>query len=112
FVLSDKTIKLIQIVFAKYPQFNKVVIYGSRAKCNYKNGSDIDLTMYGSDIPHRLLLTLLIELDDLMLPYTIDLSIFSNIDNVNLKEHINKVGKTFYSCNKLDIQHSPPGATL
>lgn len=39
--LSEKTIKAIQGVFAKYPQIDRAILYGSRAKGNYRNGSDI-----------------------------------------------------------------------
>jgi uncharacterized protein len=33
------------------------------------------------------------ELDDLMLPYTIDLSLLKQIDNPSLLSHIERVGK-------------------
>ena len=50
------------------------MIYGSRAKGNYKNGSDIDLTLYGGkDLTLNILSKMLREIDDLLLPYTIDL---------------------------------------
>ncbi len=35
-------------------------------------------------------------LDDLLLPYTIDLSIFSDISDADVVEHIQRVGVTFY----------------
>jgi len=31
--------------YAEFPQVGKAVLYGSRAKGNYRNGSDIDLTI-------------------------------------------------------------------
>ncbi len=36
------------------------------------------------------------ELDDLLLPYKIDLSVFSDIENPELLGHIERVGKVFY----------------
>lgn len=71
-------------------------IYGSRAKGNYKNGSDIDLTLKGNHLNLSLLNQIANELDDLMLPYTFDLSIYSHISNEALIEHIDRVGKLFY----------------
>ena len=47
FGLKETTIQKICGVFAKYPQVEKAVLYGSRAKGNYKNGADIDLTLNG-----------------------------------------------------------------
>jgi len=36
------------------------------------------------------------ELDDLMLPYTIDLSLYQQLNHAVLKEHIQRVGIIFY----------------
>ena len=35
-------------------------------------------------------------LDDLMLPYSFDLSVFAEIENQNLVDHIQRVGVIFY----------------
>ncbi len=48
--LKEKHIKAINSVFSKYPQIEKTILYGSRAKGNYRNGSDIDLTLVGDDL--------------------------------------------------------------
>ena len=45
--LKESYIQQIQFVFAEYPAIEKVILYGSRAKGNYRNGSDIDLTLVG-----------------------------------------------------------------
>ncbi len=97
FGLKEKTIQQICDVFANYPQVEKAILYGSRAKGNYKNGSDIDLTLCGgADLTINILYKILDELDDLLLPYTIDLSIFTQISNLEVIEHIRSVGVTFY----------------
>ena len=96
FGLTEATITKINQVFKKHPEIECVVLYGSRAKGNYKTGSDIDLTLYGNALSYELLGWLLSELDDLLLPYTFDLSIFENISNENLRDHIERVGIVFY----------------
>lgn len=97
FGLKESTIEKICGVFAHYPQVEKAVLYGSRAKGNYKNGSDIDLTLYGgADLTHSVLYRIMDDLDDLLLPYTIDLSIFSAISDADVIEHIQRVGVVFY----------------
>ena len=96
FGLKETTIQKICGVFAEYPQVEKAVIYGSRAKGNYKNGSDIDLTLYGGkDLTLNILSKMLREIDDLLLPYTIDLSIFHNLSDPDFIEHIQQVGMVF-----------------
>lgn len=94
--LKQTTIESIKNVFRRYSQVEQVIIYGSRAKGNYKNGSDIDLTLKGDALSLTLMNKINIELDDLFLPYTFDLSIYSHIKNCNLIDHINRVGKIFY----------------
>ena len=94
--LKEKTIEQIQAVFSKYPNVEKAVLYGSRAKGNYKNGSDIDLTLHGKDLTLKIQHKIATELDDLLLPYKIDLSIFDQITNPEFIDHIQRVGIVFY----------------
>lgn len=100
--LSDATIQKICATLRRYPQVEQAILYGSRAKGNYKNGSDIDLTLCGSsDLALHLLYKILNDLDDLLLPYTIDLSIYDQIEDPDLIEHIQRVGVTLYEKEKV-----------
>ena len=95
--LKDATLQKIHAVFARYPQVDRAVLYGSRAKGTYRNGSDIDLTLCGGgDLTREVLYRISNELDDLLLPYAIDLSIFHDISDSDVVEHIQRVGLTFY----------------
>jgi predicted nucleotidyltransferase len=97
FGLKEATIQKICDVLAKYPQVEKAVLYGSRAKDNYKIGSDIDLTLVGGDnLTEKVLCQIMDEIDDLLLPYTFDLSIFQHISDPEVIEHIQRVGVVFY----------------
>lgn len=96
FGIKDEMISLIKEVFDRYDSIDKAIIYGSRAKGNYKDGSDIDLTLIGQEIDLTTLTKLLNELDDLLLPYSFDISIYSKITNIDLLEHIKRVGICFY----------------
>ncbi|GEM_PF-62686 len=94
--LTNDTIQAIQEVFAKYPDVEKAILYGSRAKGNYRPGSDIDLTLSGEKLTLSTLQKIENELDDLLLPYKIDLSVFQHIGNPDLVAHIERVGQVFY----------------
>jgi len=97
FGLKETTIEKIGSVLARYPQVEKAVLYGSRAKGNYKNGSDIDLTLLGGEyLTLNMLCPIMTDLDDLLLPYTMDVSIFRHIGDPDVIEHIQRVGVTFY----------------
>lgn len=95
FGLKEKDIEALNLLFSHYKNIDKVVLYGSRAKGNYKPGSDIDLTIEGNlSFSEQMLLEN--ELDDLLLPYKIDLSQKHKISNPGLLEHIKRVGIIFY----------------
>ena len=92
---EDLLTKITQIL-SQYPQIDQAILYGSRAKGTYQPGSDIDLTLSGSEINLRLLNKISLALDDLLLPYTFDISIRQRITNVELLAHIERVGVVIY----------------
>ena len=94
--LKQDVMDKINNIFEKYDEVQEVVLYGSRAKGNYKPGSDIDLTLKGRGLNLKLINKINIELDDLLLPYTFDLSVYDAIDSPALIEHIQRVGTIFY----------------
>ncbi len=94
--LSQSVIQKICTVLTRYPQVEKAILYGSRAKGNYKRGSDIDLALIGRDLTLNVIYRILDDFDELFLPYTIDLSIFGDISDPDVIDHIQRVGVTFY----------------
>ena len=95
FGLYDKSHKEIVEIIGNCLSIKEVVIYGSRAKGNYKEGSDIDLTILGEPTPEDVN-KLWQDLDDSFIPYKFDISVYNNLKSDSLKEHIKRVGKTFY----------------
>lgn len=95
FGLSSKTRLALQEVFKSNSKIKSVIIYGSRAKGNYREGSDIDLTLVAPDMNQSELLRLENQIEELMLPYKIDLSLFHYIENPDVVEHIKRAGRTF-----------------
>lgn len=97
FGLKESDIEKIYGVLAHHPQVERAVLYGSRAVGNYKNGSDIDLTLYGvDDLTLDILYKIDHELDELLLPYTFDLSLFTRHRDDDLIAHIQRVGVVFW----------------
>lgn len=96
FGLPDSTCAIVRQILASYPQIEKAVLYGSRAKGNYKPGSDIDLTLFGAALDHQSLMSIASALEESDIPYTVDLSLFEQIETPALREHIQRVGQVFY----------------
>ena len=101
--LDENVIQQIKSVLGNFPEVEEVIIYGSRAKGNYKNGSDIDLTLKGKNVDLLILGKIDDHLDDLLLPYKFDLSIYNQINSPELLEHIDRVGDLFFSRNSKTI---------
>lgn len=95
FGLSQKTIDSLNQVFSQFPQVEQVILYGSRAKGNYRDGSDIDLTLKGENLNLNDLLKIENLIEELLLPYKIDLSLYQQIENPEFVEHIDRVGVSF-----------------
>ena len=97
--LPESAIARINSVFAEVPEIEQVILYGSRAKETFRTGPDSDLVTQGEAVDHSCLLRIEREQDDLLLPYTIDLSLLHLIDNQELLDHIKRVGVIFYERN-------------
>jgi len=97
FGLPATVISAIAEVFSEYQNIDTVLLYGSRAKGTHRRGSDIDLTIIGSEPTEEQRLQIESRLDDLLLPYSIDLSLMSSITNQPLLDHIHRVGIPFYA---------------
>ena len=96
FGLSDTVIKELQDVFRRHANIKKVLIFGSRSKGNYRAGSDIDLAVVGNDIDYNLILSILCEIDDLDLLYSVDLLDYQKKKGSPIGDHIDRVGQVFY----------------
>lgn len=94
--LSPETLARLGGVFARQPGVERVLIYGSRAKGTRRPGSDIDLALQGTGLGHADLPRIDRALDDLNLPYKIDLSLLHRIDNADLLDHIRRMGIVLY----------------
>jgi predicted nucleotidyltransferase len=100
FGLGSGALARLRAVFAAQPGIDRVLVYGSRAKGNFRPGSDIDLVLDGARLGHEDLLRIESALDDLDLPYRIDLSLLHRIENPDLLDHIRRVGLDFLTGEK------------
>ena len=97
FGLKESTLEKIINVIVSAKKVDQAILYGSRAKGNNRQGSDIDISLKGENISIEELNRISLDLDDLLLPYTFDLSIYEHIKNPDLIDHINRVGIILYT---------------
>lgn len=96
FGLTVSERKLIQGVLRRHPEVVKAKIFGSRAKGNSQPNSDVDLALWGN-ISFAALAAIAGELDELPLPYRFDVQDYEAIRHAPLREHIDRVGRSFYT---------------
>ena len=96
FGLKENVIEKIQQVFSSTAQLEEAILYGSRAKGNFKKGSDIDIVLKGNGLDLKVMNQISGKLDDLLLPYMFDVSVNKQISDPDLLDHIRRVGVIFY----------------
>ena len=94
--LKDIEMAYLETLFSKNERIERVILYGSRAKGNHKPFSDVDITLVGDELTHEDLNRIILAIDDLLLPYQFDISIFHHLKNDTLIDHIKRRGIVIY----------------
>lgn len=94
--LRIEEIEAITGVLAHYSHVEKAILYGSRAKGTAKPYSDIDIALKGTSLTYTDWARIHNDLDDLLLPYKIDITLYNDIRNEELRNHIDRVGIVIY----------------
>lgn len=73
-------------------------LFGSRAKGNYRQGSDVDIVLKGKLLDHNIINRISYILnEETLMPYRFDIVNFDKIKNRELLSHINRNGKLIFS---------------
>ncbi len=96
FGLTDAEQELIREVLCRHVEVTEARIFGSRARGNSQPNSDVDLALWGN-ISLATLAAIAGELDELPLPYLFDVQAYDAIRHEPLREHIDRVGRSFYT---------------
>lgn len=96
FGLTNIDLQFIVDVIKTYPQIDEAIIFGSRALNTHKRGSDIDIALKGKKM--GLIATTISGIlnEESPLPYFCDILDYDLIDNEDLRNHIDRVGKQIY----------------
>jgi predicted nucleotidyltransferase len=100
--LKDRDIKYIIGSIKTFSEIMEVILFGSRAKGNKQNGSDVDLAIKGRNITHSTVTHLSYLLnEEKLLPYYFDIVHYEKIDKPELIKHIIRVGVVLYESKKV-----------
>ncbi|MDZ7778204.1 MAG: nucleotidyltransferase domain-containing protein [Bacteroidales bacterium] len=70
--LEKSDIQDIVDILKENSKVQQIILFGSRAKNTYSNGSDIDIALKGEFLNTNDIINLSVELDELDLPYKIE----------------------------------------
>jgi len=96
--LKKTDIESITSILKKENKIESEYIFGSRAKGNYKNGSDVDIVLKGAKLDHGIInhISYLLNQETLM-PYRFDVVNYNKIKSNELLSHIDRVGQLIFS---------------
>ena len=98
FGLDEKVIKDIVSIIEKYNEVERACIFGSRARGDYRKQSDIDIALFGENLTNTINTKIYFEIDDLYLPYKIDLINFNSLgEEDKIKDSILQEGVEIYA---------------
>lgn len=96
--LLDRDMTHILEAVRSFPEISQLVLFGSRAKGNYKTASDVDLAIKGASVTYDTAVKLADILnEEKPLPYFFDVIHYEAITEPRLVEHIDRVGVVLYS---------------
>ncbi len=79
----------------------EALIFDSRAKGCYKNGSDVDIALKGKHLDHEsVLMNSYLLNEETLMPYQFDVLNYNTISNKDLTDHIDRSGILFYKKTK------------
>ncbi len=95
--LSEQDCAEVEQVLKNLPKIERVWVFGSRAKGNFKQGSDVDLALEGVKLDFDTIREASFLLnEESLLPYQFDLVDKNNIESQELKEHIQRKAIVVY----------------
>ena len=100
--LRDSDLTCIAGAVRRIDEIDECILFGSRAKGNYKRGSDVDLVIKGDRVTRDTVIHLWGWLnEESPMPYFFDVVQYETISEPTLIEHIDRVGVTLYQKKKL-----------
>jgi Predicted nucleotidyltransferases len=95
--LTDNDLEIIVSVLVQFPEINRARVFGSRAKGNYRLGSDVDIALDGEGLTLAVVSQIGFVLnEETSLPYHFDVLNYHSLTNKELVAHIDRVGVAIY----------------
>lgn len=98
FGLNQTDLEIIISLLKRFHEVKEAILFGSRAKGNYRTGSDVDISLKGEELNSEIISRISYHLnEETAMPYKFDVVNYHKISNIELKNHIDRVGICFYT---------------
>ena len=94
--LSDFDLQIILKALERFPNIERALLFGSRAKGNFQPGSDVDIALIGKELGNAATCIGGTLNDQSPLPYYFDILWYDQITRQDLRDHIDRVGIPIY----------------
>lgn len=96
--LQERDLLHIRAAASEIAEIETLILFGSRAKGNYRQGSDIDLAIMGQNVTYETVLMLSGDLnEERPLPYFFDVIDYNNLGDEPLREQIDRTGIVLFA---------------
>ncbi|WP_250675238.1 nucleotidyltransferase domain-containing protein [Paraclostridium ghonii] len=96
-MISEKLKLELENIFSEYEEIEKVVLFESRARDDYRVNSDVEICLFGKSITHLILAKVSMDVDELNTPLSFDILNFNELTKVELIDNILKEGIEIYN---------------
>jgi predicted nucleotidyltransferase len=112
FGLNENIIEKLIAVFESNSKVDKAIVFGSRAKGNYRPDSDIDIAIKGNGIALNDIFKMNSAFDENGIKYKVDIVDYDSIKEKELSAHIDRVGIQGYRIKNLAVYQDIRDSTL
>lgn len=96
-LIDDKLKSELEVIFKKYVEIEKVLLFGSRARGNNRYNSDVDLCIFGKNITNLILAKISMDVNELDTCLSFDILLMNELSKDGLINNILKEGIVIYN---------------
>lgn len=94
--LDRQVLEALCAILAQHASVQRACLYGSRARGGFRTGSDIDLCLDAPGLELAEMLAIDTQIDDLLLPWKVDLTHWQTLDDPQLAAAIERDAVLIY----------------
>ena len=96
-MINEKLLNDLNHIFINYKEIERVLLFGSRARNDNKDYSDVDICLFGKDITHLVYAKIVMDIEEINTPLSFDVVNFNELSKEKFIENIVTEGIEIYN---------------